>query len=238
MKKNNTFYLPKIETRSTEKDGVRIYSVKGYATTPNHIYPYRTEADATGKPIRSFREYFSDKALENIKRKLKNEKVFVDVEHITATSNSTEFILNQIQDKTGKDFSEEIKHLKNKFKYSELPMFKVEDIKIDDKGLFIEVKGNPFYRDLDEEHRAYFDSVWGSLEQGFINGMSLNFKATETVKINDELTQIDDIDIYGISLTGGASNDMASITEVAMRSLDVRGEKKWQKKRITTLMML
>ena len=44
-------------------------------------------------------------------------------------------------------------------------------------------------------------------------------------------TEESDIDIYGISLTAGASNDMANITEVAMRSLEyIRGEAPCQKK--------
>jgi len=219
-----SFYLPKIETRSKEIDGIPSYIIKGYATTPNNVYPYKTDGS------RTFKEYFSEKAIENIKRKIKNEKIFVDAEHITGTKNSSELILKQLEEKAGKDFSEEINHIKTRLKYSDIPMFKVNDIQIDDKGLFVDIRGNPFYRNIDEEHKNYFDSVWGSLESGFINGMSLNFKPIETIQVNDELTQIDDIDIFGISLTGNASNDMASITEVAMRSIEhIRGESICQK---------
>lgn len=213
-----SFFIPKIETRSKEVDGVPNYVIKGYAATPDNIYQYKTDG------TRSFKEYFSEKAIENIKRKIQNEKIFVDTEHITGTKNSSEFILKQLEEKTGQNFSEEIDYIKTRLKYSDIPMFKVNDIQIDDKGLFVDVRGNPFYREIDEEHKTYFDSVWGSLENGFINGMSLNFKPTKTIQINDGLTQIDDIDIFGISLTGNASNDMASITEVAMRSIEhIRG---------------
>ena len=231
-----SFHLSKIETRTKEVNGVPNYIIKGYATLPNHVYPYKTTPD------RTFREYFSTKALENLKRKIKSEKVFVDAEHINATRHSSEKILDNIKNKTGINVDEEVNYIKNRLKYSELPMFKVEDIKVDDNGLFLEVKGNPFYRDQDEDHRNYFDAVWGSLEQGFINGMSLNFKPTETVQINDGLTQIDDIELYGISLTGSPSNEMATITEVAMRSIEhIRGESKCQKKKqkqTTSLLML
>src|SRR3990167_11431698 len=106
-------------------------------------------------------------------------------------------------------------------------MFKVQNIQIDDKGLFVEVRGNPFYREMDEDHRKYFDSVWSSIESGFINGMSLNMKPTAMVQAGEDLTQIDDVDIYGISLTGSPANPMTSITEFAMRSIN-RGEQKCQ----------
>lgn len=220
----HSFYLPKLELRSKEVNGVPTYIIKGYATVPNHVYDYKKTKD------RTFKEYFSSKALANIKRKLKSERVFVDAEHIIATNNSSQVILDNIQKKTGIDVSEEINHIKDRLKHSEIPMFKVEDIQIDDNGLFVEIKGNPFYRTIDESHKKYFDSIWGSLEQGFINGMSLNFKPTETVQINDGLVQIDDIDLYGISLTGSGANDMATITEVAMRSVEyIRGEQKCRK---------
>jgi len=225
----HTFYLPKIETRSKEIDGVPNYIIRGYATTPNNIYPYKKTSN------RTFREYFSTKALENLKRKLKSDKVFVDAEHITATKHSSEMILDNLKKKTGMNVDEEVDYLKQRLKYSDIPMFKVEEIEIDDKGLFLEVRGNPFYRSIDDEHEKYFDSIWGSLQNGFINGMSLNFKPTSTVKVNEDLTQIDDVEVYGVSLTGSPSNDMATITEVAMRSIEYvkkldRGDSKCQKK--------
>lgn len=222
-----SFFLPKIETRSLDKNGKPSYTIKGYATTTGNMYPYKVAGN------RTFKEFFSERALKNIAQKVKNQKIFVDVEHTLGTKESTKMIIEQLKEKTGGEFQEEIDYINSRFKYSDIPMFKVEEISIDDKGLFVEVKGNPFYRDIDEEHQKYFDAIWSSLEGGFINGMSLNMKPTETVQINNELTQIDNIDIYGISLTGSPSNDMASITEVAMRSLEiVRGERKCQKKKL------
>ena len=212
--KDNEFLLTKLETRSLNRDGKPEYIVRGYTSNPNHIYPYKVSGD------RTFREYFSDKGIENIYRKAKNSKIFIDIEHQTGAKASGEFLLEQIQEKTGKDFSNELDHLKTKFKNADIPMFKVEEIKIDDKGLFVDLRGNPFYRDIDEEHKNYFDSIWGSLENGFINAMSLNMKPTETIQVNDNLVQIDNADIFGISLLQGAANDMAPITEVAMRGLE------------------
>ena len=230
-----SFYLPKIETRSTDVGGTPNYIIKGYATTTGNEYLYKTQGD------RSFKEYFTERAIENIRKKAKAQKVWVDVEHITGTNNSTEMILKNIEEKSGKDFSEEINYIKNRFKYSDIPMFKVEEINVDEKGLFVEIRGNPFYREVDEEHKSYFDSVWNSVENGFINGMSLNFKPIETQNITDGLTQIDDIDIYGISLTGSPSNNMATITEVAMRSIEHLGgvsECQTKRKNQTTSLMM
>ena len=223
------FYLPKIETRSVDVGGKPTYTIKGYATTTDYVYPYKVSGN------RTFKEFFTERALQNIGKKVKNQKIFVDVEHSLGTKESTKMIIEQLKKKTGGDFAEEIDYIDSRFKYSDIPMFKVEEISIDDKGLFVEVQGNPYYRDIDEEHRKYFDAIWSSLENGYINGMSLNMKPTETVQINNDLTQIDNIDIYGISLTGSPSNDMASITEVAMRSLEVvRGERCQKKKQKKT----
>ena len=226
----NTFYLPKIETRSTQVDGKPTYIIKGYATTVGNAYSYKNYKD------RSFKEFFSQKAINNLHKKLKSKKVFVDVEHIIATKDNTKHLIESIKKKTGKNFNEEIDYIDSMFKYSDIPMFKVEDFSIDDKGLFLDIRGNPFYREVDETHRAYFDAVWNSLENGFINGMSVNFKPTSTIKVSEGLTQIDDLDIFGISLTGGPSNEMAGITEVAMRSMQNFAEVKRCQK-TTTLML-
>jgi len=231
---NYNFYLPKIETRSSLTNGIKNYIIKGYAATAGYIYPYKKEMLADGKPVRSFKEYFTNQAIENIGRKVKSEKIFIDYGHQKASQLNIDRILtrNGIS-------SEEKDYILNSINTTDVPMFKVEDIKIDDKGLFVEIKANPFYRDLDNEHQKYFDTIWNSIENGFINGMSINFKPTDVVEVNSELTQINDAEIYGISLTSGAANDMASITEVAVRSIEhVRGERKCQKKRkLTTLMI-
>ena len=154
------------------------------------------------------------------------------------TKNSSLVILDEIYKKTGVDVTEQVEYIKDRLKYSDIPMFKLESIELKDDGIFVEIKGNPFYRNLNEEHKNVFDSVWGSLENGFINGISFNFKPTKTIQVNEDLVQIDDIDLYGISLTGSPANDMATITEVAMRSIEyLRGEQKCQKRITTSLLM-
>ena len=227
----HTIQLPKLEIRSKDGTGKPTYIVRGYAAVPNHVYTYKTKGN------RAFKEYFTEKGIENIKRKLKSQKVFVDVEHSIATASSSEHILNEIKKKTGQDFTEEINYIKQRVINSDLPMFKFHDLILDDNGLLLELRGNPYYRDVDIEHQRHFDATWGSLETGFLNGMSFNFKPSDIVQVNDELTQINDVDIFGISLTGGAANELP-LTEVLMRSIEnCRGEEKWQKKKVSLMML-
>ena len=237
---NYNFYLPKIETRTSQlKQGIKKYIIKGYATVPNHIYSYGGTQDKEGKIIKNFREYFTTKGLENLRNKAKKQNVFVDVGHNVAGSINIPKVLEQISQRTGADLSEEKDYILKRLKDADIPMFKVENLDIDDKGLFVEIAGNPFYRDADPERAAYFDAVWNSLDNWFINGMSLNFRPTEVVPINDEVNQIDNVDLFGISLVSGAANDMANITEVATRCMnEFRRESECQKKIQTTSLIL
>lgn len=224
----NNFYLPKIEVRSSLSKGIKKYIIKGYAATTGNIYPYAK--DHSGETSFTFKEFFTNQAIENIKRKAKAENIWVDYGHHTAFGLNIEKSLTDIEVRSGIDLSNEKSYVKDAFKVGDVPMFKIEDVQIDDKGLFVEVHANPFYREVDPEHAKYFDSIWGSLENGFINGMSLNMKPTEFIPINSELNQINDAEVFGISLLSGASNDMANISEVAVRCcMTKRGEPKCQK---------
>lgn len=234
----NTFYLPKIETRAVQKGKTKRYIVKGYATVPNHIYAYKKEEDSQGNAIRTFNEYFTDEAIANIKRKASSENIWVDYGHSTGTSANMENMMNKLEVRTGVNLSGEKDYLKNMLNISDIPMFKLNNIQIDNKGLFVEIEGNPFYRELNDEHMKKFDSTWKSLENGFINTMSLNMKPTSFVDVNEGLRQINDVDIFGISLLSGAANDMANITEVAMRCVEKskKEDEKCQKTRRRMIM--
>ena len=233
------FYLDKIETRSPTVKGVKKYIIKGYATVPNYVYTHTKEKDTDGKVRKTFKEYFTDEAVENIKRKAKSQHIFADYGHQKIFGETLQNNFEQIETRSGLDLTEEKAYLKEALRYADIPMFKFEDMIIDENGLFVEIHGNPFYRDVDEDHKKRFDATWSSLENGYINGISFNMKPTDTVEINSELTQINDADVYGISLLSGAACDMAPITEVAIRCIrDVRGERICQMKRkMTSLMM-
>lgn len=229
----NQFRLNKIEVRSTEADGVtpKKYVVKGYATVPEYEYTYQFETDSDKRIITTFREYFTERAMESIKRKAKKAHVFVDTQHVLGNYANVENVIDELERKSGLNITAEREYILSKIKASDVPMFKIDDLQIDENGMFVEVIGNPYYREIDDEHRSYFDAVWGSLEEGFINGMSVNFKPTKVIRLENNTSQIEDADIYGISLVSGAANDMASITEVARRSIEqikIRGETRCQ----------
>ena len=225
------FNLETTEMRAFDTEGKKQYIVKGYATVPNHAYAYK---NING---RSFREYFSHKALENIKRKAQLRKIFVDVEHKETLPHSINAALEEAEYKTGVSLKEQKDFVSARMSFSDIPMFKLADLNIDDKGIFVEIHGNPFYRDVDNEHKVKFDAVWNSIQAKFINGISLHFSPISTTQIKEGLTQIDDVDVHSITLTGGPANDMAGITEVAMRFYqDFGGRKECQTKRLMLLM--
>ena len=237
---NMDLVFPKIETRSKLTDGVKEYLIKGYATISNYPYPYLQHADKSGKVVKNFKEYFTEDAVKNIVRKAKNENIFVDYGHNTIFSEKLNSILSEIDTRSGIKFSDEIisgvkvkDYIKNAAKITDIPMFKLKNMEFQNNGAFVEINANPFYREVDETHQKYFDAVWNSLENGFINGISLNMKPY-TKKINEELNQIYDADVFGISLLQGASNDLAPITEVVARCC-MRGEPECQK--ISSLML-
>ena len=213
--KNYTFDF-QIETRSAKEGDRPRYIVKGYATVPDHPYAYRYFKNGN-----SFKEMFTQKGVENFVKKLKSKNVFVDALHEYGTLYNTSELLKQIQNKTGVNISNEANEIITQIKHSDIPLAKFNSVNLDGTKPFIETELNPLYREVDEKHQKYFDAVWYSLQNGFLNKFSINFKPTETesdVSNGEIIPKINDMDIFGISYTQGAANELADITEVAMRS--------------------
>lgn len=206
-----------METRSTiGSNGLPNYNIKGYAQVPDHPYAYKWYKDGT-----SFKEMFSEEGCANLKRKLGSTKIFVDVEHELGNLNNSKYWLDEIKKKSGADISTEAAEILKAQKHGDLPIAKFNSCIIDDKGLLVDTSLNPLYREVDESHQKYFDACWGSLKEGYLNKMSINYKATKThnERINGEaVPKIDDVEIFGISYTQSGANDMCDITEVVMRS--------------------
>jgi len=224
-----SFYFPMIETRSFEKDGIPEYIIRGYAANANHVYAYGR------KDGKTLREFFTDDAIKNITRKAKMKGVRIDAFHQLATRTNIKGMLEKLQKKTGTNITEETNYILDRIRNTDVPLFKLNDMKLDEKGWFVDIRMNPFYRNIDDEHKSYFDTVWNSLKQGYINGMSVDIdkESLKFQKVNDTLFQIDDADVLGINLLQGSANDMANITEVAMRCFqDFGGRKECQKKEI------
>ena len=225
MKKYNMDF--KIETRSSiSSNGKPKYTVKGYAAVPDHPYAYKYFEDK-GKKF-SLKEMFTKKGIENLVRKAKSKNIFIDALHELSFSHNIKSMLKGIQNKSGVDISQEANSIMGQISHSDIPIAKLESIEVDDKGIFVETQLNPAYRDVDEKHKQYFDAVWNSLKDGYLNKFSIDFipKTSESDVIEGDLVpKIDDVEIFGISYTQGAANDMCDITEVAVRSvIEVRNE--------------
>lgn len=206
-----------IETRSSAAGEIPTYIVNGYATIPEHAYAYKYFNNNV-----SLKEMFTEKGAKNLVKKLKSKNVFVDALHERAFEHNTKALLKQIQKKSGVDISEESNKIMEQLRVSDIPIAKIHSINLDGNKPYIETRLNPLYREVDEEHKKYFDAIWYSLQNGYLNKFSINFKPTdvETVLVNGEMMpKINDVDVYGISYTQDAANEMADITEVAVRSV-------------------
>lgn len=218
MSKHN-FTFPNIEIRSQKSsDGSTRYVVKGYAVAKNVPHTYRYESDADGNVKRAFKSYFTGNFESSMLRQLKTKPIFVDALHQTATNINIRSILDRIKEKDPK-LSSEVSEIESNLKVTQVPLAKVVDFRIDDHGLFVETELNPHFREVDDGHRRYFDVIWRSLQDGYINTMSINFAPT-TVVYEGDMERIDDGEVFGISYqSGGALGEEAGIIEVAMRAM-------------------
>ena len=226
--KKYTFLLDRLEIRSPIEGAVQKRIIRGYASVPNKKDIYKYSKDT----LKSFKSLFTDNCIKSMEKQAKSKKVFVDAEHQFASSVNIRSILDAIQEVAidkGLNIKAETDRILDYLKVSEFPLAKVTNINIDDKGLFLETELNPAYREVDLLHRDYFDSVWGSLKSGFLNGISINFVPTSTTQKfmeGDWVTVIDDVDLYGFSYTGEPALPDNNIVEVAMRSaMEIRTAK-------------
>jgi len=234
------FVCDKIEVRTSfNEQKEKEYIVRGYASIPNMVDLYKFSRNRDGSTA-SFRSLFTENAIRSMAEQAKMKKVFVDAEHQTAALINIRSLLNTLQHQlvnNGVDISPVATQITDLVKQTDITFAKVVDLKIDDKGLFIDTRLNPFYRDLDPK---YFDAVWNSIQHGFINGISINFtprNVIEEFRNGEYVTVIDDVDLYGFSFVGQPALPQNSIVEVAMRSMmefrasqEQKGEKMTEEK--------
>lgn len=204
------------------KDNVPRVTIKGYAVAPDIPHEYMVQKDSSGKVIKSFKSLFTPKFVNSIVNQMKYKPVFVDALHQTAANINIRSNLEHMQKQaqlTGQNFEKEIESIMSNLKVSQMPLGKPTNFGIDDAGMFVEVELNPAFREYDEDHKHYYDSVVKSLQNGNLNTMSINFQATETFN-DDGIEKIDDGKFYGISfMSDGALGAHSNITEVAIRSI-------------------
>src|SRR3990167_2449282 len=140
------FLLDRIETRSI-KEGTRpSYVIRGYASIPNMKDIYKYQKMPGGK-YKSFKSLFTDNAVKSMEKQLKAKRVFIDVEHQVAANMNIRSLLdgmNQQAKEAGLDLSEASSKILDYAKNAELVFAKPSEFRIDDKGLYVEVKTNPY----------------------------------------------------------------------------------------------
>jgi flagellar biosynthesis GTPase FlhF len=212
MNKSYKFVTDRIEVRSIQKGGrTPKYNVRGYGAIANkkHIYQYETGKDGKTKALKSM---FTPHCVSSMKRQAKSKSIFVDSLHELGVNANIKSLLKNKLDST------DMSRINTWLKTKTLPFSKVEDLNIDDKGLYLDTYLNPAFRDVDEDHRNYFDAIWSSLENHYINGMSVNMIPTDVVKDDDGDLVINDVNLLGFSYVDNQAEEDCSIVEVAMRA--------------------
>lgn len=202
----------RIEVRSLMKENKPRYIVNGTAMVADKedIYQYSKNSDGTFKTLKSM---FTPQCIESIKRQSKMKKLFVDSQHELALNSNIKSILK------GKITSEEEKKIDAMLKTKMLPLAKLNGIEFNDDSIDIETELNPVFRDVDINHQTYFDAVWSSLENKFLNGISINFANPKIIEEEGGLIKIDDIDILGFSYVDAPAYEGNTINEVAIRAM-------------------
>lgn len=207
---NYDLVADRIEVRATKVGDIPRYVVRATAMVANKkdIYEYAKKADGS---IRTLKSMFTPHCIESIKEQSKHKKLFVDSQHELALNTNIKSMLK------GKLSPEEEKRIDAMLKTKMLPLAKLNDIDIEENNLNVDTELNPMFREVDLDHQKYFDAVWYSLQNKFLNGVSVNFANPEVILDKDNEMVIDDIDVLGFSYVDAPAYHGNSIYEVAIR---------------------
>ena len=208
-----SFVTDRIEVRGLRENDKPRYIVNGIAILANkpHVYEYIKNKDGTTKTLKNI---FTPHCIQSIKEQAKHKSLFIDIQHELVRNASIKALA---KDKLNED---EQKQLDNMLKRKMLPLAKISDVDVEGNELKIYTELNPMFRELDEEHKNYFDAVWYSLENKYLNGISANFGEFKYAFDEQNNMVIDDVDILGFSYLDAAAGHEHSITEVAIRALE------------------
>ena len=186
------------------------YVIKGIGAVPKNpeIYEH-TKDKRTGKVMEVKRSLFTENAIKSMERQAKTRQIFVDAQHRTGISINLSRYLDKYN--IPKD---DKKRMLQEIDMTDLPLAKVNAVNIDEEGRLIwDLRLNPSYKEVNPK---YFDAVWNSLQDGFINGLSPTFAVTDVVT-KDGIEWINDVELYGIEFTNGTSPE-TNIFEVSIRA--------------------
>lgn len=216
--KKYSFVTDTIEVRSSVIEGKPQLHVSGYAIIPNKKDLYRSVTNSLGK-VKSFKSIFTDNAIASMGNQMKHKRIFVDAGHETAAFIN---VRNMVKDKVDKDT---LNKIKESFDLIDFPIAKLADMRIDEKGLYVDTIVND---NLKLVNPNYYDFLKNSLEEGYYNGISVNFAPTKVYEDfidGDWVDVIDDVDLFGISYVDSPALPDNNIVEVAVRAaMEFRGE--------------
>ena len=212
-----------IQIRSFVDNNAPRYLVNGTAVVANKKHIYERIHDKNGNLVKLKKNLFTSHFVESMKRQAKNKAIFVDSQHELARESA---IRTKLKEKSLSP--DEIEHVMNMVKRKKLPLAKLNDVEVlgnpdtpeDPLRFRVYTELNTAFREVDDEHRHYFDAVWSSLEKGFLNGISINFGEFKYKEDNEGDLVIDDGDIFGVSYVDAPSFHEHSIDEVMIRSLE------------------
>ena len=204
----------KIEIRQLNENNNPRYVVNGTAIVAGKKYPREWVTDKSGKTIKVAKEMFTPHFIKSLKEQAKHKNIFVDVQHELVREASINAIA---KGKLSKDEEESIANMVSK---KMLPLAKCSDIDIEGDSLKVYTELNTMFPTVNDLHKKVFDATWYSLENGFLNGISLNFDNWQFTHDEHGDVVVDDADLLGISYVSGASNYLHSIDEVAIRQFE------------------
>src|SRR3990167_1050649 len=208
-----TFVTDSIEVRGIKENDKPRYIVNGTAIVANKKHPYEWIKNRDGS-IKSLKSVFTPHCIQSIKEQAKHRSVFMDVQHELVRNASIRALAKD------KFTDEEQKQLDNMLKRKMLPLAKINDIEIEGDKLQIYTELNPMFREVDDDHKNYFDAVWYSLQNKFLNGISVNFGEFKYAYDDKGDMMIDDAEVIGFSYLDSPAGVEHSITEVMIRSLE------------------
>lgn len=210
----------RLNIRSVLENNKPRYIIKATGAIANkkHITEYFNQPDGSVKTLKSM---FTPHCIESIKRQSKNKGVFVDIQHELARESSMKAMVK------GKLTDEEQTAFNRMIKTKRLPLMKMNEIDILDDKLDLELELNSMFPEVDDEHKRLYDAVVYSLQNKFLNGVSVTFGEFKCAKNDEGVTVIDDVEVLGFSCLDTPAEHMNSIYEVAIRAIeDKTGENK------------
>ncbi len=203
----------RINIRSSIENNKPRVVIRATAAIANkkHVVEYTKNPDGSFKTLKSM---FTPHCIESIKTQSKNKGIFVDIQHELAREATMKEMVK------GKFTPEEQKQFEHALKRKRLPMMKMNDINILDDKLDLEAEMNAAFPEVDEDHKRLYDAVVYSLNNKFLNGISVNFGEFHMIKDDKGDMVIDDVDVLGFSCLDAPAETMNNIYDVAIRAID------------------